>query len=337
MLRPPIEPMLAKAVLHLPELGVDGWDWRLEPKFDGFRVIAFRRPDDVFLQSRAGRPLAPYFPDIARLVGGALPANVVVDGELIVWQPDRHRTSFALLQRRLTAGARLLRVAHEHPAHLVIFDLLQDDNGQELLTQPLTHRRTRLADLLTDAPPQLPMCPQTNSPDEAVEWLNAWTATGIEGLIAKNGLGRYTPGRRGWLKYRVRATAEAIIGGVTGTLTQPETLLLGRLDATDRLRYTGRTGRLTTAQQSELAPLLASAPPARSGGIAHPWPQPLPASWIGQLDHPQPLLYWQVQPTVVAEIYVDTAFEHHRWRHPVRYLRVRSEMSVYDVPLLTQP
>ncbi|MET8837780.1 hypothetical protein ABZV78_28220 [Micromonospora sp. NPDC004540] len=68
--------------------------------------------------------------------------------------------------------------------------------------------------------------------------------------------------------------------------------------------------------------------------IAHPWPQPLPASWSGQLDRPEPLRYHRVEPTVVAEIDVDTAYEHHRWRHRVRSLRPRVDLSVYDVPLL---
>jgi hypothetical protein len=117
-------------------------------------------------------------------------------------------------------------------------------------------------------------------------------------------------------------------------LTHPETVLLGRLDAADRLRYTGRTAVLSTAQQRELAPLLAPAPPASHGGIAHPWPQPLPASWTGQLEHPRPLPYRQVWPTAVAEIEVDTAFERHRWRHLVRYVRVRADLHIYDVPLL---
>jgi hypothetical protein len=84
-----------------------------------------------------------------------------------------------------------------------------------------------------------------------------------------------------------------------------------------------------------LAPLLTPAIQRRRGGVDHPWPQPLPAGWSGQFDA-QPLSYVQVQPTVVAEIEVDTAYAHHRWRHRVRYLRHRTDLSVYDVPLLMQ-
>jgi hypothetical protein len=79
---------------------------------------------------------------------------------------------------------------------------------------------------------------------------------------------------------------------------------------------------------------LSRSPQRRRGGIDHPWPQPLPASWSGQLGHRQPLPYIQVEPTAVAEIIVDTAYEHHRWRHGVTHVRHRPELSVYDVPLI---
>ncbi|TDC81355.1 hypothetical protein E1193_15080 [Micromonospora sp. KC606] len=146
---------------------------------------------------------------------------------------------------------------------------------------------------------------------------------------------RYESGQRGWRKYRAYCTTEAIIGGVTGTIHDPDTLFIGRYDRRGRLRYTGRTP-LRAPQRRELARLLSPLRPAERIGapVTHPWPQPLPANWSGQFDRPEPLRYVQVQPTVVAEIDVDTAFEHHRWRHRVRYLRPRLDLSVYDVPLL---
>jgi hypothetical protein len=87
-------------------------------------------------------------------------------------------------------------------------------------------------------------------------------------------------------------------------------------------------------QRRELAPLLSSPWLPSRGVVAHPWPQRLPASWSGQLDRPEPLRYVQVEPAVVGEIEVDTAFEHRRWRHRVWYVRPRLDLSVYDVPLL---
>jgi hypothetical protein len=112
-------------------------------------------------------------------------------------------------------------------------------------------------------------------------------------------------------------------------------VLLGRYDAAGRLRHLGRSHQLTASQRRELAPLLTRSPQRRTGGIDHPWPQPLPATRSGQLERPQPLPYVQVEPAVVAEIRVDTAYEWHRWRHGVHYVRPRPDVSVYDVPLAT--
>lgn len=331
MLRPPIEPMLAKTVHALPEPGACAGGCVFEPKFDGFRAIVFHQPGEVFIQSRAGRPLHRYFPDVADIIAAALPAGVVLDGELIIWAGGR--TSFTLLQRRLGAGAAVGRLAAEHSAHLVLFDLLQRPDGTPLLKQPLAQRREELAGLLDGAPAQLPLCPQTTSTTEARVWVTGWAAAGVEGLLAKGGSSRYLPGRRGWLKYRATTTTEAIVAGVTGTLAQPETLLLARYDPSGRLRYAGRSHPLTGRHQRELAPLLAAAARA-ARGREHPWPQPLPAAWSGQLPHPEPLPYLPVEPTIVAEISVDTAFEQHRWRHRVHHIRPRPDLDPAQVPSL---
>lgn len=332
-LTPPVVPMLAVAVPVMP--GRDGRDRNLrwEPKFDGWRCLAFRRANDVYLQSRAGRPLSGYFPDIAAAVAATVPPGVVLDGELVIWHQDR--TSFALLQARVTAGGRLPSEVRAHPAHYVVFDVLQNASGQELLTQPLRERRQILVDLLTHAGPQVALCPQTRVLDEAVGWLTNWTAAGVEGVVAKPANSRYHPGqRRGWQKFRVRCTTEAIIGGVTGTLTRPETLLVGRYDLAGRLRYTGRSFPLSTPLQQQIAPELTPTAGTAWAGANHPWPQPLPAAWSGQLPRPEPVPYLQVVPSVVVEISVDTAFEHLRWRHGLRVLRTRADLTDQDVPLL---
>lgn len=325
--------MLAKPVPDLPPEGRGG-GLLLEPKFDGFRTIAFRLPDGVHLQSRSGRNLTAYFPDVARTLRRWLPVNAVLDGELVVWEPDRDRTSFAQLQHRLVAGAAVRQLAARYPATLVAFDLLQTPDGDNLMPQPLIRRRASLTDLLADMPGTLTLCPQTTDRDEAAEWVAAWTPAGVEGLVAKNPHGRYTPGRRGWLKIKTRLGTEAVIGGITGTLSQPDTVLLGRFDATGRLRHVGRSHPLSPTQQRELAPVLSRAPHHRRSGIDHPWPQPLPAGWSGHFQKAEPLSYVPVEPTTVVEVDTDAALDRHRWRHPVRYLRVRLDMSVYDVPLL---
>ena len=329
VLRRPVAPMLAAPVDAVPERpGLIH-----EPKWDGWRVIAFRGTDGVYLQSRAGRNLTTYFPDITRAIRAAIPPGAVLDGELIVF--ERGRTNFAQLQRRVTAGRDLPRMARECPAHYVLFDLLADGGGQVILDLPLSERRARLERLLAGAPAQLTLTPQTSDIRQVADWLLNWTvAAGIEGVVSKRLDGRYEPGRRGWCKFRSRMVTEAVVGGVTGSISRPETVLLGRFDQRGRLRYTGRSHPLTTGQAVDLASLLSPPRLPRRAAAAHPWPQPLPASWSGQLDRPEPLPYVQVEPTVVAEVDADVAFERGRWRHRVRYARARSDMSVFDVPLL---
>ncbi|HKT04761.1 MAG TPA: ATP-dependent DNA ligase [Rugosimonospora sp.] len=271
----PVQPMLAAPVEELPE----GPGWAYEPKFDGWRAIATHRGAEVRLHSRAGRSLADYFPDVTQAVREYLPVGTVVDGELIVW--NRERTDFTLLQRRITVGAGLPRMVHEHPAHYVLFDLLAVA-GEDLTGLPLAARRARLTQLLSANPVQLPLCPQTTDLVQARTWLAELGAAGVEGVVAKRLDGRYLPGQRGWRKLRVRTGTEAVIGGVTGSIRNPATLLLGRLDAAGRLRYVGRTGPVPAGHRAELATLLTA---GGRGGGEHPWPQPLPARWSGSLRH----------------------------------------------------
>lgn len=322
MPRPPLTPMLAAPAASLPT----GPDLVYEPKWDGWRALAFRGPDGVRLASRAGRDLTGYFPDVARTLR-ALPSGSVLDGELIVWAEGR--TDFALLQRRVTAGRHLAALVRQHPAHFVVFDLLSDPATGSLLDLPLAERRDRLARLLADAPPDLVLCPQTTDVREAREWMRAWADVGVEGVVVKQRDGRYEPGRRGWRKIRAHRTVETLVGGVTGPASDPETLLVGRCDEQGRLRYLGRTHPLSRVQRRDLAGLLE--PVAAEG---HPWPQPLPGGWSGQLNPAPPLPYTPVRHDVVVEVEADTAYEHGRWRHRVRHLRPRLDLDAADLPVL---
>jgi len=301
-----------------------------EPKWDGWRALLFVSAQRVLLQSRTGKALAGYFPDLTRKAHGFLPAGTVLDGELVIWDHSRARTSFALLHRRLTAGRALPREAVTHPAHLVCFDVLQVGD-RVVMADPLARRREQLVGLLAGAPPPLTLCPQTTDPAQALGWLDDWSAAGVEGLVIKGLATPYQPGRRAWAKLRARSTTEAIVGGVTGTMSAPETVLLGRLDDTGRLRYVGRTVPLAAYQRRELAGSLT--PPGRTrGDIDHPWPLPLPAEWMGQLGSTTPLTYHRVAPVVIAEVEVDAAYEYGRWRHQPRFIRIRADLSIYDVP-----
>jgi ATP-dependent DNA ligase len=155
-------------------------DHGLEVKFDGWRCIAFVTRDGVELQSRHLRSLSRYFPDVRSALADHVAPNVILDGELLVWDENAGRTSFALLQRRVTAGRGLTREAAAHPAHFVSFDLLQDARGRELLDQPLSTRRRRLERLLASAPSQLPICPQTTDDKLARVWFEDLSVTGAD-------------------------------------------------------------------------------------------------------------------------------------------------------------
>jgi ATP-dependent DNA ligase len=298
-----------------------------QPKFDGWRSLAFRRADGtVYLQSRQSRDLTPYFPDIAAAVAGALPAETVVDGELIVWHEPSGRTSFPTLQERITAGRRLPAVIRAQPACLVVFDVLEVA-GELVTGMPLAERRALLEKLLAGGPATLPLCPQTSEIEQARQWFDDLTVTGCEGIVAKDQAGRYRAGKPGtWWKVKKHTTTEAIVAGVLGTLANPTALLLGRYPPHGRLRYVGRTVPLTPSQQADLAATLTPA------GQDHPWPQPLPAAWSGQLDRRKPQDYVPVQPQVIAEIAVDEAHEKGRWRHPMKLERLRSDLRPQDVP-----
>src|SRR5256714_11641055 len=138
VLNPPLPPMEARSVQEIPA----GHDWQYEPKLDGFRCIAFRDSKKIYLQSKAGQPLARYFPDIVAALGKLPEQQFVLDGELVV--PVSGALSFDELQLRLhPAASRVQKLAKAHPAMFIVFDLLAE-NGQSYLNRPLRERRRLL-------------------------------------------------------------------------------------------------------------------------------------------------------------------------------------------------
>src|SRR6187200_306255 len=139
LLKPSIPPMEARLVEEIPT----GDEWQYEPKWDGFRCLAFRDGDNIFLQSKNGQPLARYFPDVAANVAKLPRKQFVLDGELVI--PVQGALSFDELQLRLhPAASRVQKLAAAHPALLVVFDLLGDEAGKSLLSVPLRERREKL-------------------------------------------------------------------------------------------------------------------------------------------------------------------------------------------------
>ncbi|MGW5609365.1 ATP-dependent DNA ligase [Streptomyces sp. NPDC003753] len=230
------------------------------------------------------------------------------------------------LQRRGAAAARL---AQEWPAHFVAFDLLRLA-GQDVTGWPYRRRRAELDKLFAERRLKAPwaLCPSTTDPETVREWMT-WGTVGMEGVIFKRLDGVYEPAVRGWRKYKVRETAEAIVGAVTGTLASPRTLLLGRFDDCGRLQYVGRTTTLAQTASGTVAWLLA---PPQDG---HPWTGwSFSAGWGSR----ETLDVTLVELELVVEVGVDVARDASgRWRHPARLHRARPDLSPADVPRLTAP
>ncbi|MFF1344353.1 hypothetical protein ACFVYT_42320, partial [Streptomyces sp. NPDC058290] len=231
-----------------------------------------------------------------------------------VWDAEAGALSFEGLQRRAAARARRApALTAKLPAFFVAFDVLQID-GRQLLDLPYVQRRTRLEALFADHGLTSPwtLCPMTTDAAKAREWLESWTdVSGVEGIVVKPLTSRYEPGRRGaWTKVRRRDTTEAIIGAITGTLTRPQLLVLGRYDHTGRLRAVGRTVPLRTDAARLVAEHLTAADPG------HPWEGVTFAATWGSRDVLDVRL---VRPELVAEVSADAAVDRGGvWRHPLR-------------------
>jgi ATP-dependent DNA ligase len=321
-----VEPMLARVVDHLPRDPAGRYYY--EPKWDGFRAIGL--VDDaggVQLRSRRGSHFTQTFPEVAAAIAEYLPPATVIDGEIVRWAPPG-RLDFAAVQRRNVAGRRAAELARTEPCHYIVFDALEA-RGNDLRSAPLRVRRQALEELFAVVPPAatLTLSMLTPNADEACVWFRTLTAAGVEGIMIKPSGEPYRPGARGWMKYKARSTTEAIVGGITGTLARPVTLLLGRYTRDGHLRVAGRTTPLKRQAAKELAPLLTPA------GPQHPWPERLPSGWAGIYGNREAIEYVRVRPDLVVEIEVDVAAEHGRWRHPVRYLRPRPDLRPGDVPL----
>jgi ATP-dependent DNA ligase len=303
-LSPPIQPQLAKSARDLPP--GDGWCY--EPKWDGFRTIVFRDGDDVHLQSRNGRPMNRYFPDVVEQAL-ALPADrFVLDGEMVVTVDGVQE--FDLLSQRIhPAASRVERLRKETPADLVAFDLLAVGD-ETLLELAYTERRARLAELVTDP---VELTPATSDPDDATEWL---AGTG-EGVIAKQADAPYRPGERtGMVKIKRVRTADTVVvafrfGKEEGTVGS---LILGLYGDDDgELHVVGHTSSFRAKQKRELLELLE---PYRTGerGSGEP------SRWKSEEE-----LVWEgLRPELVCEV----QFDHitgHRIRHGAKFARWRTD------------
>jgi len=305
-LKPPIKPQLARAAKELP--GGDGWCF--EPKWDGFRTIIFRDGEDVHLQSRNGKPMNRYFPEIEPQVRSLGPDRIVLDGELIVVVDGVQE--FDLLGQRIhPAKSRVEMLAQQTPAAFVAFDLLAEGD-EVLLDLPYTERRERLTAAVKGSEVQL--TPATDDPDAAGVWLTGQS----EGVIAKVASAAYLPGERtGMSKIKRIRTADVVVQAFRFG-KEPNTvgsLILGLYDDDGQLRTIGHTSGFKAKEKRELVDLLE---PYRT----HERGTGEPSRWKSDEE-----LVWEgLRPELVCEI----GFDHitgHRIRHGAKFRRWRDDKA----------
>ena len=313
------EPMEAKLVGELP----DGPQWQYEPKWDGFRCLAFKDGADVELRSKAGQPFNRYFPEIVSALQALPVPRCVLDGELVV--PDGGTLSFdELLMRIHPAESRVRKLASEHPAVYIVFDLLVDTEGKSLVTQPLAQRRVALEKLAARAFSKQPMfrlSPVANGRADADRWLDALGAE-LDGVIAKRSDLPYRSGdRTGMQKFKRMRTADCVVGGFRYGANSDVvgSLLLGLFDDDGLLHHVGFTSNIPRSERVALTANLERmiAPPGFSGrapGGPSRWSTERSGEW-------QPL-----RNSLVVEIRYDH-FSAGRFRHGTSFLRWRPDKA----------
>jgi len=309
--------MEAKSVEQLPT----GDNWQYEPKWDGFRCIAFRDGARIDLQSKSGQPMGRYFPELVEALLKLNAKRFVIDGEIVV--PIKGRFSFDdLLMRIHPAASRVRRLSQESPAKVIVFDLLVDDQGRSLVDQVLSARRGRLdafAKKYFAKNKSIELSPQTRELKIAKDWL-AGAGVDLDGVIAKCADLPYQSGNRhGMVKVKRLRTADCVVGGfryaTAGKVVG--SLLLGLYDDEGLLHHVGFTSAIKASEKPALTRKLQRLikPPGFTGnapGGPSRWATERSAEW-------QPLA-----PKLVVEVQYDH-FTGGRFRHGTKLLRWRPD------------
>jgi ATP-dependent DNA ligase len=298
-LSPPVEPQLARSAKQLPL----GEQWAYEPKFDGFRAIAFVDGDETYIQSRSGRPLGRYFPEVT-----FAPGRYVVDGEIVIDASDGQQDFGALQNRLHPAASRVQMLAQQTPAHFVAFDLLALDDTT-LLELPYAERRAALTQVTVEY--GIDLTSSTTDPEATEPWL-----AGGEGVVAKELAAPYRPGqRKGMVKVKRVRTIDAVVVGYRpgkepGTVGS---LILGLYDPDGGLHVVGHSSGLRAAEKRALVDRLG---PYETGMRGHGDP----SRWKSEKE-----LEWiSLRPELVVEITFDHASDG-RIRHGTKILRWRDD------------
>jgi ATP-dependent DNA ligase len=295
--------------------------WQFEPKWDGFRAVAFRDGDEIALQSKAGQPLARYFPEVVEALRGVKARTFVLDGEIVV--PVGGRLSFDdLLQRIHPAASRVKKLSEATPAHYFVFDLLYA-KGKLLIDQPIETRRAQLEEFFAPIDHELlQLSPATTDRKLASQWFNKFSAAGLDGVMAKRlGEPYHSGDREGMVKVKHLKTADCVVGGFRygeGTETVGS-LLLGLYDDERRLVYIGHTSSIKKADREALTKQLEKMRgenpfEVRVPGGPSRWATERTGEWVA------------IEPKLVCEVEYDY-FSQGRFRHGSKFLRWRPDKA----------
>jgi ATP-dependent DNA ligase len=310
-------PMEAKLVPSLPPQ--DG-DWQYEPKWDGFRCLAFKGGDAVELRAKSGKPLGRYFPEIVERLQQLTAAHLVVDGELVIRREGR--LDFDALQMRLhPAETRIHKLSRETPAELIAFDLLVDPKAGSILDRPLSMRRKLLEALAKRSAKAFLLSPATRDHREAIKWLAGGSHGDTDGVIAKRLDGPYAPGERAMLKVKRIRTADCVVGGFRYSARERKvgSLLLGLYDNEGLLHHVGFTSALSNEDKAALTRRLEGLRTTVSFTGRAPGG---PSRWSTERTGD-----WQaVKPKLVVEVRYDHVTDD-RFRHGTTLVRWRPDKA----------
>src|SRR5216683_5478165 len=259
--------MLSKRVDEIPT----GEYWLFEPKWDGFRALVFRETEEILIQSRDGKSLNRYFPELMEPLKRQLPSRCVLDGEIVIASADG--LDFDALQLRIhPAASRVNLLSKQIPASIVFFDLLLEGE-QNLMNEPFQRRREILEKLLSSAEAPLHLTPITAERTVASDWFRRFEGAGLDGVMAKPASGIYEPDKRVMLKVKHERDCDCVVAGFrwhkNGDGTAVGSLLLGLYDDKGKLQHVGVSASFTAAKRQELVTFLAPYPENALEG--HPW------------------------------------------------------------------
>lgn len=326
---PPLEPMLGLLADDLP----DGEGWIYEPKWDGFRALAFRDGEELFLASRDGRPLLRYFPEVGEALRAALPPAAVVDGEVVVARGGA--LDFDALQMRLhPAASRVNRLAAEIPASFVAWDLLAL-GSEDWRGRPFTERRQRLEAVLRPSE-RVRVTPATTDRGVARDWFDRFEGAGLDGVMAKRAADAYQPGKRAMVKVKHVRTLDCAVAGFRWHKGAPGaevgSLVLGLFDGEGALHPIGVASSFARKERIRLAAELGAEP----AGDDHPW-----AGWGEHERRPDLHSRWNADkdlswvPVPLGRVVEVSTTQHsdRRLRHPAKVVRWRPDKAARDCGL----